>query len=100
MSRITNRAHVLVAYDIADDKRRTRVFKTLRDFGNHVQYSVFLCELDARETIRLRHLLRQEINHAEDQVMFVHLGPATHSVEEQLEVHGIPYSPPGRQMVV
>ena len=100
MRAYATRRHYFVSYDISDDARRLLVFRTLKDFGNHVQYSVFLCELDPRETIRLRHLLRAEINHAEDQVMFVHLGPATHSVEEQLEVHGIPYSPPGRQMVV
>jgi CRISPR-associated protein Cas2 len=100
MSRFTNRAHVLVAYDITDDKRRTKVFKTLLDFGNHVQFSVFLCEIDRRELAVLRRTLREAINHAEDQVMFVHLGPATHAVEEQLDVLGVPYVPPGRQMVV
>ncbi len=100
MTRITNRRHHLVAYDIADDKRRTDVFKTLKDFGNHVQYSVFLCELDASELILLREQLRSFIDGGEDQVMFVDLGPATHSVGDQMEVLGIPYSPPGRRFVV
>jgi len=34
----------VVSYDIADDKRRARVAKTLTDVGRRVQYSVF--ELD------------------------------------------------------
>jgi|SRR5712671_6184395 len=100
MTRVTNRSHFLVAYDISDDRRRTDVFETLKDFGNHVQFSVFLCDLDRREVVTLRELLRTLINHAGDQVMIVDLGPATHSLDEQMEVLGIPYSPPGRRFVV
>jgi CRISPR-associated protein Cas2 len=36
----------LVSYDIPDDKKRTRMAKTLRDFGERVQLSVFECILD------------------------------------------------------
>jgi CRISPR-associated protein Cas2 len=36
----------LVAYDIPDDQRRTKVAKILEDFGDRVQYSVFEMELD------------------------------------------------------
>src|SRR5262245_31991344 len=31
----------LIAYDIPNDQRRTKVAKTLEDFGDRVQYSVF-----------------------------------------------------------
>ncbi|NLE74957.1 MAG: CRISPR-associated endonuclease Cas2 [Actinobacteria bacterium] len=31
----------LVSYDISHDRRRTRVAKILKDFGDRVQYSVF-----------------------------------------------------------
>ena len=34
----------LVCYDIADDKRLRKVFKTMRDFGDHLQYSIFECQ--------------------------------------------------------
>lgn len=100
MTRLTRRNHFLVAYDIADDARRAQVLRTCRDFGNHVQYSVFLCELNLREMVTLRELLRRLIQHAEDQVIILDLGPATHSVREQMEVLGQPYSPPGRRFVV
>jgi CRISPR-associated protein Cas2 len=100
MSRHTQRDHFLVAYDISDDKRRTEVFHVCRDFGNHVQYSVFLCELDAKEVIQMRETLRGLIQHGEDQVMIVDLGPATRPVLEQMEVLGQPYAPPGRRFVV
>lgn len=100
MSRVTRRNHFLVAYDIADDRRRTAVFNTCKDFGNHVQFSVFLCELDRRELVILREILRGFIHQGDDQVMLVDLGPATHSVLDQMEVLGQPYAPPGRQFIV
>ena len=36
---------VVVAYDISDNKVRTRLHKTLRRFGERVQFSVFECIL-------------------------------------------------------
>ena len=36
----------VVSYDIPDAKRRTRLAKTLKDYGDRVQYSVFECILD------------------------------------------------------
>jgi len=36
---------IVVAYDISDDKMRTRLHKTLRRFGERVQFSVFECIL-------------------------------------------------------
>lgn len=100
MTRFTRRRHVLVSYDIADDSRRDGVLKTCKDFGNHVQYSVFLCELDRRETVVLRERLREIIHAGEDQVLMVDLGPATHAVLDQMDVLGQAYSPPGRSFVV
>ena len=36
----------LVSYDISDNKRRTKLAKALKDFGDRVHYSVFECLLD------------------------------------------------------
>jgi CRISPR-associated protein Cas2 len=36
---------IVVAYDVSDDKRRARLHKTLRRYGEPVQYSVFECVL-------------------------------------------------------
>ena len=41
------RRRFLITYDISDDKRRNNVFKALRDCGDHVQYSVFICPTTA-----------------------------------------------------
>jgi CRISPR-associated protein Cas2 len=36
----------VICYDVADDRRRTRVMKYLKGSGTHVQESVFECFLD------------------------------------------------------
>lgn len=36
----------VIAYDIADDGRRTRLAHLLEAYGDRVQYSVFECDLD------------------------------------------------------
>jgi len=37
---------ILVSYDIPNDRRRVKIAKTLEDFGDRVQYSVFECDLE------------------------------------------------------
>ena len=34
----------LVCYDICEDTRLRTLFKTMRDFGDHLQYSIFECQ--------------------------------------------------------
>ena len=58
----------LVAYDIPDDRRRLRLAKTLKDFGDRVQYSVFECLLDRVLMEKLRARLVELICEAEDSV--------------------------------
>jgi len=66
----------LVAYDIADDKRLRRVFKKMSGFGEHLQYSVFQCELSDKERIEMIAALNPLIDHREDQILVFTLGPA------------------------
>ena len=95
-----SRRHYLVSYDVSDDKRRTRIFKTLHGFGDHAQYSVFFCELSDHELVRLRTKLRSAIHHKEDQVLIVDLGTNTRPLEEGIEVLGRGYQPATRVVVV
>lgn len=85
------RATYLVCYDIADDKRLRRVFKTCRNYGEHLQYSVFECDLDPSEKIGLESELRDLIDHTKDQVLFVALGPAEGRGQRVITSLGIPY---------
>lgn len=60
----------VIAYDIPDDRRRTKVLKILRGFGQWTQYSVFECFLSAKELILLHDRLRKQIRPDEDSVRF------------------------------
>lgn len=82
----------LVCYDICDDKRLRKVFKTMRDFGDHLQYSVFECQLSPIELARCRQRLADIINHAADQVLFVNLGPSEGRGDRVITALGVPYA--------
>jgi len=51
----------LVAYDISDDKRRTKVFKVLSGYGEWTQYSLFECWLTKLHLVELRAKLKPHI---------------------------------------
>jgi CRISPR-associated protein Cas2 len=82
------RNRYLVSYDICEPKRLRRVFKTVRGFGEALQYSVFLCDLSPSERILLLEALTPLLNHREDQVMLVNLGPADGLSGERIETLG------------
>lgn len=82
----------LVTYDIRDDKRLRKVFRAMRNWGDHLQYSVFECQLGDADLIRLKSELRAIINHAQDQVLFIDLGPAAGRGERVIEALGQPYT--------
>jgi len=86
------RTTFLVCYDIADDKRLRQVFKTCCNFGDHLQYSIFECDLNPSEKIELEKELGDIINHDEDQVLFVALGPAESRGDRVITALGLPYT--------
>jgi len=94
------RNRYLVAYDVSDDERRTAIFKTLMSNGDHVQLSVFLCDLSDVELARLRGQLAKAVNQRQDQVIILSLGPAETSLASRLECIGQAYAPPGRVQVI
>jgi CRISPR-associated protein Cas2 len=65
---------VVISYDIKDDKRRSRIFKTLKNFGQWMQFSVFECELDKANFLRLKDRLDHLIDaEKEDSIRFYFL---------------------------
>ena len=64
----------VITYDITNDKRRNKVFKVMQNYGEHVQYSVFVCELNAGEKEDLINDFDPLINHSEDQILIINLG--------------------------
>jgi len=87
------RTSYLVCYDISDDKRLRTVYNTMRNFGDHLQYSVFECHFTEMDLARCRSELSKIIHHQEDQVLFVNLGPAEGRGDRVITALGKPYSP-------
>lgn len=67
----------LVCYDITDARRLRRVHKTVKGYGERLQYSVFSCILSKSELQRLIAALRSIIDESADSVMIVDVGLAT-----------------------
>jgi CRISPR-associated protein Cas2 len=86
------RTAYLICYDICDEKRLRRVFKICKDYGSHLQYSVFESDLSQIEKTELEGKLAAEINAREDQVLFVELGPATGRGDRVIQALGRPYN--------
>jgi CRISPR-associated protein Cas2 len=86
------RTTYIVCYDIADAKRLRQVFKICRNYGNHLQFSVFECDLNQAEKIELERKLSEVINLKEDQALFIALGPADGRGDRVITALGIPYT--------
>lgn len=72
------RHHTIVAYDIADPTRLRQVHRTVRDFGDPLQLSVFACELSSLDRAVLEQRLLDIIDPKVDQVMLIRLAPVAH----------------------
>jgi len=60
--------YVVISYDISDDRRRARVMKLLKLFGDRVQYSVFEGDMEQEEVDRMLGKLSKLIKEEEDRV--------------------------------
>ena len=83
----------LVCYDICNDKRLRKVFHTMRDFGDHLQYSIFECQFTPSDLARCRQLVGELIHFSEDQVLFIDLGPTEGRGDRVITALGKAYSP-------
>jgi CRISPR-associated protein Cas2 len=68
------RRRYLVAYDIRDDRRLRGVATCMEGYGERIQYSVFVCDLSARELSLMRGALERLMLLSEDSVTVVDLG--------------------------
>lgn len=87
------RTTYLVCYDIADEKRLRRVFKACKARGEHLQFSVFECDLSPAERQAFENELRELINSKQDQILFVALGRRDSRPEGLITAIGLPYTP-------
>lgn len=94
------RNRYIVTYDITDDRRRAAVYKRLRGFGDHLQYSVFRCDLVDRRRVELIAALYELIDHATDQVLVIDLGPVDGRAAICVSSIGRAYANPERTVVI
>lgn len=90
----------LITYDICDPKRLRQVFQTMRGYGDHLQFSVFRCDLTLRDLAELRQLLLDIVQSDQDQVLFVDLGPSDGRARTCIESMGRAYVHPERLALV
>lgn len=84
------RSYFILSYDISDPKRWRRVFRIARDFGDPMQYSVFLCILSEKDKVVLEERLRDSISKEEDRVLLIKLR-TSEDVENLIESLGKPF---------
>ncbi len=68
------RHRYLIAYDICETKRLRRVCKTMEEYGERLQYSVFICDLSRSELVHARAAVERQMDLGEDSVVVVDLG--------------------------
>lgn len=77
------------------------VYKKMKEFGNRLHFSVFRCDLTRQGRAELIAQLTEIINHDEDRIMIVDLGPVHGDVEERLFFMGSSTEEePSRQFIV
>jgi CRISPR-associated protein Cas2 len=89
----------VVAYDIADQKRWRRVFRTMKGYGQWLQLSVFHCRLDGGRRAQMAMALETLIDPDADHVVILDLGPAE-DVQLAVESLGKSFTPIERRAVV
>ena len=83
-----SRRHILVSYDIADEKRVKKVQKVVSDVADRVQYSVYCGQFSRKDLVILKERLRKVLNLDKDQVLFLDLGPV-HDQDDEAQDLGV-----------
>lgn len=87
MSRDAARRY-LIAYDIPQDRRRSRLADKLESYGDRIQYSVFVADISPGRLQRLRTEISLIIESDEDSVLMCDLGPLTSVGDGRFEFMG------------
>lgn len=94
------RSLYLVGYDVRDDKRLRVVYRTMRGYGERIQYSVFVCDLSQKEKAIMVDDLSNKINKEVDSIIILQLGPTDGKTREDFEFIGQKRELPEREAVI
>lgn len=65
--------NIVIVYDVANDRRRMKIFKLLKNYATRIQYSVFEGNLREEDIVWLESHLSNLINKKEDSIAFFEL---------------------------
>ncbi len=68
------RNRYFVCYDVHDPQRLAQTYKKMKGYGESVQYSVFVCDLNDKEIIFMKEDLGNILNFAEDRILMINVG--------------------------
>jgi len=89
----------IVSYDIADPKRWRKLFRLMKGYGRWLQLSVFQCRLTPRRRAELAARAEALIDHREDHLIILDLGPAER-VELKVESLGKRFEAVRREAII
>jgi CRISPR-associated protein Cas2 len=72
-SEMSGKQFMVIAYDISNNRRRTKLHNTLLNFGTPVQYSVFECILEPKEREQMKQAIARVIKPKKDSVRTYYL---------------------------
>lgn len=91
----------LIAYDVPDDRRRTRLATVLKGYGERVQYSVFMVDCPPSHLLVLRHDLTDAMDIDQDSVVICDLGMSTSADAQRITwLGGQRYQSGGRSIII
>jgi CRISPR-associated protein Cas2 len=89
----------IVSYDIAEPKRWRKIYKLLHGYGDWLQLSVFQCRLSRKRLVHMESLLSDYLNHREDHLLILDLGPAD-AIKPHVRSIGKAFVPVTREAVI
>lgn len=90
------RNRYFVCYDVRDPQRLMQTYKTMCGYGDRLQYSVFMCDLNDSEIIIMREALEEVMNMKEDSLVIVNVGSVEKSAA-RIETVGVSLGTEGRE---
>jgi len=76
---------VMISYDVVDDKKRLKLMKFLKDYGDRVQKSVFECNLSSKTYETVKSGVEKIINKRKDRVRYYRI---CKGCAEKIEISG------------
>lgn len=89
----------IVSYDIAEPKRWRKIYKLMHGYGEWLQLSVFQCRLSRKRLVQMEALLGDYLNHREDHLLILDLGPAD-AIKPHVRSIGKAFVPVMREAVI